>query len=289
LRAILKNTQQRLRLGDLTKTDASQASARLLGSQMSLETAEQQLNTSRSSFEHLIGRPAETLTDHDIPNFPNDKQNALNIAIATNPSLEQSKAQVRAAEHAVNAAIDALLPTISIQASYGRSIDAIAPGVRENGISVIGQLTIPLYQGGAEEAVIRQAKEQSAQAELVSQDAERQVREEFSNAWQTFQTTRAATNLAARQALDNDTAYHGSILESQVGARTTIDILNADQELLQSKISAITQRENNVSAAYQVLSVMGEMTAKDLKLPVKLYAPQEHYDSDATRWFGLDE
>jgi len=78
-------------------------------------------------------------------------------------------------------------------------------------------------------------------------------------------------------------------LEAQVGSRYILDILNADQELLQANIAAIAQKENVVIGAFRVLQVMGRMNARDLKLPVKLYDPQEHYNADATRWFGLGD
>lgn len=289
LKAILKNTETRLKIGDLTKTDASQASARLLGSQMNLAAAEQQLSASRAAFEHLIGRPAETLMEHPLPDLPVDHTNALDIALAHNPTIAQSRAQERAADHNIDTAVGALLPSVSVQAQYGRSIDEIAPGVSQNGASIIGRLTIPIYQGGSEEASIRQAKEQHTQALLTSYDTERQVREDFENAWSALQTSRKAAELATKQADDNGVAYQGAIMESQVGARNVIDILNAEQEFLQSKVTAITQREASVTAGFKVLAAMGSMTGQHLKLPVPMYDPTQHYDQDATRWFGLGD
>jgi outer membrane protein len=280
--------RQRLRIGDLTKTDTSQAEARLIGSRMNLASAQRQLAVDRASFEHIVGRPAETLSDHPLPKLPTESS-ALDIALAKNPDLLQSKAQARAADHAVDVATGALLPSLSLNASYGRSIDQIAPGVSENGVSIMGQLSIPLYQGGAEEAGVRQAKEQSAQAFLSSLEAERQVRDDVAGAWETFDASRKTAELATAQADANDTAYHGATMEAQVGSRTILDILNADQERLQSKIAAITQQQNSIVAAYQILRILGRMNAADLKLPVKLYDPKDHYDADATKWFGFGD
>jgi len=289
LRAILKNTDARLKIGDLTKTDASQATARLLGSQISLAAAQQQLTSSRAAFEHAVGRPAETLAEHEPPSLPVDEDKALAMALDQNPTLDQRKAEARAADQNVSIAVGALLPSLSVHAQYGRSIDEIAPGVSQNGVTVLGQLTIPLYQGGAEEASVRQATEQSSQALLASYDAERQVREDMKNAWEALRTSRTAADLSLKQAAANSTAYLGTTVESQVGSRNIIDILNAEQELLQSKITAITQRENSLAAAYRVLGVMGQMTALYLKLPAPVYDPAKHYDQDATRWFGFGD
>jgi outer membrane protein len=172
--------------------------------------------------------------------------------LAHNPTLAQRKADAEAADSNVDTAIGAMLPSVSVQAQYGRSIDTIAPGVRENGFSVIGRLTIPFYQGGSEEAAVRQAKQQSSQAFLIFYDAERQVREDFANAWQGFLTSQKAADFAARQAAENENAYIGTTMESRVGSRSIIDIPNADQELLQSKITALSQRQNNIVAAYRV-------------------------------------
>lgn len=289
LRDIQRNTEARLRIGDLTKTDASLASARLLGSQISFAAAQQQLAASRAAFEHHIGRPAESLREHAIPNLPHDPDGGLRDALANHPALAQKRAEAEAARTGVDVATGALLPTLSVQAQYGRSIDTIAPGVRANGLSVLGQLNIPFYQGGAEQAGIRQAKEQSSQALLMSYETERQVREDFTNAWNLFNTSQDAAALSVQQAAANESAYLGTTVESRVGSRNIIDILNAEQELLQAKINAISQRASSIVAAYRVVAATGRMTAADLKLPVPLYSPADHYDQDATKWFGLGD
>jgi len=289
LRDIQKNTESRLRIGDLTKTDAAQASARLLSSQVNLAAAQRQLSASRATFEHLIGRPAEALVDHPLPGIPQDPDRGMREALASNPDLAQKRAEAQAAEKNVDVAVGALLPTLSVQAQYGRSIDAIAPGVRENGVSVMGQLNIPLYQGGAEEASIRQAKEQSSQARLLSYETERQVREDFTNAWDTFGTSRKSAELSLQQATENQAAYLGTTMESKVGSRNIIDILNAEQELLQAKVAAISQQANMLIAAYRIVGVTGHLNAADLKLAVPLYDPKDHYDQDATKWFGIGD
>jgi outer membrane protein len=252
-----------------------------------LTAAEQQLAASRASFEHVIGRPAEALVEHPFPNIPGTSEAVLATALEQNPTLLQRRAEAKAADENVEAARGVLLPSMSVQAQYGRSIDIIAPGVTENGVSVVGQLNIPLYQAGTEEAAIREAKEQSSQALLTSYDAERQVREDTTNAWASLRAARAAAELSTRQAASNETAYLGTTMESRVGSRSIIDILNAEQELLQSKVTAITEQQNSIIAGYRVLSVMGRMTAADLKLPVPLYDPSKHYDEDASEWFGF--
>ena len=134
---------------------------------------------------------------------------------------------------------------------------------------------------------MRQAKEQSSQALLASHETERQIREDFTNAWNLFNTSQSAAALSAQQASENETAFLGATIESKVGSRNVIDILNAEQELLQAKINAISQRTVTFVAAYRVLAATGHMTAADLKLPAPAYNPVDHYNENATKWFGL--
>lgn len=289
LRQISQNAQERLRIGELTRTDASQANARLLGSQIALARAQQQLGESRAAFLRIVGRPAETLPQQQLPHLPGDMEMALVTALSNHPLILQARAERRAADHLVDAEIGGMLPSASIRAQYGHTANVIAPGVRENGISIMGQLTIPLYQGGAEAAAVRQAKQRRQQATLNTIDAEGQVRELMSNAWKALAESRNAAELAAQQLEMNRNAYEGAIMESRVGARSVLDILNADQELLQSRITAIAARQNVLTSAYQVISAMGKMTARDLRLPAQLYNPAKHYDETAGRWFGLGD
>ncbi len=289
LRSFLRNTEERLRLGELTKTDVSLAAARLAGTQIALATAEQQLAKSRADFEHVVGRLPEELIPHPVAQIPSTEEVVLQIALHDNPGILQSQAETRAADYAVTSARLALLPTISIQTQYGRTIDQIAPGVKSSGLSVLGQVSIPLYQGGSEEAAIRQASEQRAQATFGIAEADRQVREDVRNAWQALETSEESATLAAEQAKHNRTAYEGSKLEVLVGSRTTLDILNADQELVQSEITALTSDISSKIASYQVLAAMGHLTAKDLMLKVTLYDPGEYYKSHSTRWLDLGD
>lgn len=289
LRGFLANTKQRLKLGELTKTDTSQAEARLAGAEINLVAGEQQLATSRAAFVHVIGRTPEALQPVTMPTLPESEEALLEIALQDNPSIFQSRARLRAADHGVAAASGALLPTLSVQGQYGRTADEVAPGVKENGFSVIGRLTIPLYQGGAEQADIRAAKEQRNQATFEMMDAERQVREDTHNAWHALIANRSSLQLATMQMHSNEVAFEGSKLEARVGSRTTIDILNANLELVQSRVTEVSAEAATTVAGYQVLSAMGHLTAEHLNLPVTRYDPQKHYDHDATRWFGVGE
>jgi outer membrane protein len=289
LRAISRNSEERLRLGELTKTDSAQAAARLMGSEINLTAAEQQLATSRAKFQHVIGSPAGDLKAPDDPKIPGSQEEAMRAARSANPLILQNRAQAKVADSAVELAYGALLPSLSLQAQYGRTKDQVAPGVSQNGASIVGQLTIPIYQGGAEEAAVRQAKEQRTQAHFGIVEAERQTEEDVVTSWSAVITSAVAAEIAIRQEGANTIAFEGAKMESQVGARSVIDILNADQELLQSHVTSFLQQDAALISKFRLRAAIGLMTSSALKLPVTTYDPQANYDQNATKWFGFGE
>ena len=190
-----------------------------------------------------------------------------------------------------------MLPTLSVQGQYGYSQGSLVSptggvslgGNTSHSMTVTGQLNVPIYQGGAEEAAVRQAKELHAQAQLNVQVADLQVRDAVAAAWAQFVAAEAsiASNEAAERA--NEIAFEGVTKEQQVGGRTILDVLNAEQELLNASVALVSAKRNAEVAAFQVLAANGSLTAKTLGLKVKLYDPLEHYDDDAARWIGLGD
>jgi outer membrane protein len=152
-----------------------------------------------------------------------------------------------------------------------------------------GQLNIPIYQAGVEEATVRQAKELHSQAQLNVQVSDREVREAVASAWAQFQSAEASitSNEAAERA--NEIAFEGVTKEQQVGGRTILDVLNAEQELLNASVALVSAKRNAEVTAFGVLAANGSLTARNLGLKVKLYDPIEHYDDDAARWIGLGD
>src|SRR6185312_12908483 len=138
---------------------------------------------SRANFEQVIGRPAETLQDEPpLPKLPETKDAALSLALKGNPALLQAQANERAADYAVDDALGALAPSVSVQGQWQYSQGGLgtgigAPGSTYQSTAVVGQLNVPIYQGGAEEATVRQAKELHSQAILLAASSDRQVRE----------------------------------------------------------------------------------------------------------------
>ncbi len=294
-------TQERFNVGELTRTDVSQAQARLAGAQSDLITAQGQLAADRAVFEQVIGRPPEELEDLPaLPSLPTTAEEALDLALRQNPALISARENAKAADYMVDDAVGALLPSLALQGQYqyqrggfntftgGLPGDTGALSITEKLSSIQGVLNVPIYQGGAEEASVRQAKEYRGQAEMNIVASDRSVRQAVRSAWETFTSAQASIASNQEQVNADQTAFEGVHREQQVGGRTTLDVLNAQQELLNSQLSVVVAQRNTVVAAYQLLAAAGKLTAQGLGLKVKPYDPVEHYNDDAARWFGLD-
>jgi outer membrane protein len=289
----LDASEEEFKVGELTRTDVAQSRARLAGAQTDLVNAQGELAVSRSNFEHVIGRPAETLEiSPAIPKLPSTETQAVAIATHENPAINAARESLRAADYAVTDAIGALLPTLSLNAQYQLSQDALDVGVvnpPQHFSSVIGQLTVPIYQGGAEESAIRQAKDQRAQSEIAVADAERQTIAGTETAWQAYTVAIGSIASAQIQVKSNEEAFEGVKEEQQVGSRTVLDVLNAQQELLTAQLALVSVQRDALVASYQLLASLGWLSAKRLALRVQIYDPSVNYKKNATRWFGFGD
>jgi outer membrane protein len=294
-------TQAQFNAGSLTRTDVAQAQARLAGAQSDLTAAQNQLAISNANFMQAIGRVPETLETEPAlpPALPTSVDASTELALKQNPAMVQARENEIAADYSVDDAVGAMLPTLSVQGQYGLSQGSLVSplgtlnsgpsGSTSHALTVTGQLNVPIYQAGVEEATLRQAKELHAQAQLTVALSDRQVRDAVATAWAQFEAAEAsiASNEAAEHA--NEIAFEGVSKEQQVGGRTVLDVLNAEQELLNAGVSLVSAKRNAVVAAFQVLAASGALTAKNLGLKVKLYDPLEHYDDDAGALVGFGD
>ncbi len=294
------STQIQFNAGALTRTDVAQSEARLAAAQSDLTAATGQLAVSRANFVQAIGRPPETLqSDPAIPGLPPTEDDTLALASRQNPAVVSAREQDRASDYAIEDAYAALAPSLSVQGQYFYSQGSLtnsiggpgvgAAGSTEHGVAVLGLLNVPIYQGGADQAQVREAKELHSQTTENVEVANRQVVDATTSAWQAFESARATidSNVATEKA--DEIAYQGVSKEQQVGGRTILDVLNAAQELLNAQVAVVTSKRNTVVAAYAVLAAAGTLTAQDLGLKVKLYDPVVHYDDDAARWIGFGD
>src|SRR5215472_7096320 len=287
------STQVQFNAGALTRTDVAQSEARLAGAQSDLTTAQGQLATSRATYLQTIGRPPETLeTSPTLPQLPSNEADVVALAMKQNPQLIAAQESERAASFGVDDAYGALLPQLSVQGQYfyshGNLTNSIgSPGTTDHGLAVLGLLNVPIYQGGADHAAVRQSQELHDQARQNVDVANRGAQQEATSAWQVFQSAQATIKSTQATEQADEIAFRGVTKEQQVGGRTILDVLNAQQELLNAQVAVVTAQRNTVVAAYQVLAASGGLTAKALGLKVKLYDPIEHYDDDESRWIGF--
>jgi outer membrane protein len=280
--------------GAVTQTDVQQTQARLALARAGLSNADGQLAISRARFERVVGRPAESLEPMPpLPTLPATLDEAVNRAVTNAPTLIAAQENSRAADYAIDQATSALLPqvSLSLQYQYAKNstiIGVLSPSVTQRQASVFVQVTVPLYQGGAEYAAIRQAKEQRSQSLAIVADADRQVRETTQGAWGLYMSAQASIESNQLAVSANQAAVMGVIAEQRAGERAIIDILNAQQELLSGQIGLANAQHDATVAGYQLLASTGQLSARALGLDVDLYDPARHYNRDAAAWFGVD-
>ena len=290
LQDFLESTRGRLSNGEIGRADVAQAEARLGVAMADLTASQAQLAADRAAFEHIIGSPVEELeTEPSFPMLPGTDDDALALGLQRNPTLIAMREQAQAAEYGVKVAFGALLPTLSLQGQYQKSVDQIARGIKTDAFSVVAQLTVPLYQAGVDHANVRQASEQRNQATQNIVEAERQVRDSVRTAWEALRAARIAIALNDGTARSDEVAFEGVKQETSIGQRAILDVLNAAQELVNARVAGVTSRRNAYVAAYQLLAGTGGLTAKALDLAVKFYDPLKHYDDDSGRWFGFGD
>jgi len=288
----LKQTQDRFQVGEVTRTDVAQAESSLAQARTDLYSAEAILKNSVASYRQIIGadpgrldpgRSVETL----VPKSIND---AIRIALVEHPGAVAAMHQVDAAEMGVKVAESALSPTVSVGAQVSNQYDSFLgiPGTRQFSAGASGQLNIPLYQGGVEFASIRQAKEQLAQARLNADVQRDSVRASVVSNYGLLDTARASIISGQAAVKAAETALAGVREEAKVGQRTTLDVLNAQQALLNARVALVISQRDRVVASYALLGAIGRLTAQEIGLDVAFYDPNVHYEQVKTKWFGVE-
>ncbi len=296
----LQATTDRFQIGDLTRTDVAQSQSRLALAKGSLRSAEANLVAAREQYIQIIGKPAANLeTPPPLPGLPATAEDAVGFALEHNPDLAAARARSHAARFDTNAAGAARLPKLSVFADAARSdyLNSLPPfpgygalPQTANTADVGVRATLPLYSGGRPTALVRQAEAREGAALDGEIGTERQViaqvRAAFSS-WQASQEIIASTQTAVDAA---SLSLEGVRAENSVGNRTILDILNAEQELVNAQVQLATARRNGYVAGFSLLAAMGRAGAKDLGLDGgPLYDPEVHYAhvrADAWDWDG---
>jgi outer membrane protein len=289
LREQLRSTNDQYRVGEVTRTDVAQAEASLALAIAQRQTAEGNLQTADATFVQVIGyEPAMDLVPPQPLALPiaTDRQAAI-LAAGDNPAVVAARFNDAAAKNAVEAAFAALLPQVNAQGQIFQSNNSAARSTYSNGYQGLINLSVPLYQGGSEYSAVRQARETEQQQQQLVLDAQRTAVQNAVNAWETLIAARAAAASTRTAITANQIALVGVEREHLVGTRTTLDVLNAQQTLLNSQVTLVQNLANLVTASYGVASAIGRLNARDLKLPVPLYDDTGYYNRVKNKWVGI--
>lgn len=290
-------TSDRFEIGDLTRTDVAQSQARLALAQGDLQTSRANLVSAREEYIRLTGMaPDDLQPPPPLPGLPASVEDAVAVALEDNPDLIAAKERAEASRFDIDVAGSGRLPRVSIftGGDYSNTLGSISnPAIaeRSSGVQAGVQLSVPLFQGGRPAALERQAQARSAAALETVIAAERDTIAQVRSAWSSWQ---AATAIIAsnQSAVDAATlSLEGVRAENTVGNRTILDILNAEQELVQARAQLITARRNAYVAGFSLLAAMGRAEARDLGLgdDGPLYDPQINYDRVKGKWWDWEK
>ena len=291
----LEATRDRFEIGDLTRTDVAQSEARLALATSNLETARANLIRSKETYIQLVGRePGRLEAPPPLPNLPEAPDSAVNVALESNPDLIAARENREAAGFDRRAANASRLPTVSVFSSGGYnnalgSISSNIPGFRATNSATSAQIgvrgTLPLYQGGRPAAQIRQAQARLGQAQELEIAAEREVIAQTRASYASWRASQGVITASERAVSANELSLEGTRAENSVGNRTVLDILNAEQELLNSKVQLVAARRNAYVAGFTLLAAMGRAEARDLGLEGgPLYDPVADYERVEGAW-----
>jgi len=291
LRETLRITQRRLKNGDVTETDTAQAEARLNRGLADLNAAEVNLAISQATYTQVIGnppsqlRPAETVDRY----APRTREDAISMAFKEHPAVTAAGFDVDVASTSIHVAESSLMPSVTVQGSASHSVDSdpTLSTFRTDQASIVGQINQPIYDGGTAASQTRQAKEVAAQSRMVLDQVRNQARTAAVSAWVANEGAKVAVTASESEVRAAGIALEGVRKEALGGQRTTVDVLNSQQDLISAKARLIGAQRDRVIASYTLLSAVGRLDVKTLSLNTPDYLPEVHYHQVRDAWHGL--
>ncbi len=285
----LKATRDRFEVGEVTRTDVAQAEARRSEALATLAIAQANLKTSRATYEQVIGHPPGNLQAPPsiLHLLPQTLDVAMTLGDGENPAILNAVYTEESSLYAVEQIMGELLPEVTLEAQYEKRFDQSTTIRDIETTTVTGRVNVPFYQGGGVSARVRQAKETNNQLKREVEDARLRVHADVISNWGILQSSGPAINSAEAAVSANKIALTGVREEEKVGQRTTLDVLDAQRELLNSQIGLVSALRDRVVAEYSLYAAIGRMDAQTLGLSVPYYDPFEHYEIVKNKWFGL--
>lgn len=274
----LQAARDRFEVGEVTRTDVAQAEAALAQSQSNLATQLGTLRQAKESYRRFVGQePGRLASLPPTPELPSTLDEAREVALNRQPQILAAKANVDAASFSIRQAQGALMPQVDWTGTLqGTSNSFDGQGIFTAQTQI--QVSVPLYTGGALRSQIRQNKALESQRFQELRDIARQVLQNTGNAWQDLLTARATTRSSRKAVEAQQIAFEGVREEAKVGQRTTLDVLEAEQDLLDARVALVTSRANEQISSYTLLSAVGVLTIETLDLPVTRHNPELYHD-----------
>ncbi len=285
----VRAAKERFNVGESTRTDVAQAQASRASAVATLAAARAQLKGSVAVYRQIIGHdPKNQQSAHGIDHLlPRSIDAALAIARQEHPAIQATHHLVDQASFNVKSAEGDLFPRLTVEGSTSKGYDSSVHDDRNVSSSVVARLSVPIYQGGRVSAQIRQNKEVLGQRRIEVDQTFDQVRAAVISAFSQLESARQTVTAGVAQLRAARLALDGIVEERNVGQRTTLDVLNTQQAVLNSQITLVGARRDSVVAGYALLSAIGRLDARRMKLKVAHYDPREHYQAVKDKWFGL--
>ncbi len=287
----LRQVRDRFNVGEVTRTDVAQSESRLASGRSQVLTAESNFKTSGAVYRQIIGTsPGRLSPGTPVDRFsPSSLSGAVGAGSANHPSVTTAQYNIDVAQFQVKVAEGALYPTLSVQGNFTKNYLGVGNlnTMESYNASVLGQLSVPIYQGGAEYSLIRQAKETLGQRRIEADTAREQVRQTVVQAWGQLDAAKANIEATQAQVQATEIALNGVREEARVGQRTTLDVLNAQQELVNARVALVGAQRDRVVASYTLLAGVGRLAPQVLGLRVPVYNPAVHYEQVRDSWAGV--
>ena len=287
LRRQLQATRDRFQVGEVTRTDVSQAESRLARATADRIAAEGDLDNARATFARVIGQTAGAVSPPPpVTGLPGSLDESIALAEANNPAIITANFNERSADANVDVVFGELLPEVSLVGQARSNFEPSENVDQSDTASLTAQVTVPLYQSGAVSSRVREARYAANQSRIHVEETRRDVVENAIQAWETLTTARASIQSLVTQVSAARIALEGTEQEALVGSRTVLDVLDAEQELLDARVSLVRAQRDEVVATYGLLAVTGQLTARALGLPVEYYDFDPDYRSTRNRIWG---
>ncbi|MBL8791340.1 MAG: TolC family outer membrane protein [Rhizobiales bacterium] len=279
----------RFEAGEVTRTDVSQAQARVSGAKAQVASARATLAESSARYAQIIGHKPDKLASPGFAKNPKSLSAAVDIASTVNPNILAAMHVQLAQEHNIEVVKGDLLPSASLVASASTSHDARSEtDGQQTSYSVAGVVSVPIYEGGSVYSAVRRAKQLESQRRIEIVEAARSVVKGVTTAWSFLAAAREGIASAKAQVSAAADALNGVRQEYLVGSRSTIDVLNAEQEVINARINLVSAEHDQLLASYELQAAIGKLTARNLGLAGPYYDAKENYRLVKNKWIGTD-